>query len=221
MARWSIVLLLVLPLGCAPTLPTGVRLTSAVSEVRNDSATVTFFWQEGSCDPSGHYVIASDRGGVVAKITRGHRAVVPLTPGEHVFWTWNPSREGQMGHVSPTDVALARVRAEAGQRYFVQLAFGEWGDSGPRSVQTMYRGRIATIARRCVGSEVALLAIGASDSSFLAAERAAAALPALALEGDGGHDPDDLQEHRGLAEARFARLSREGRDLSTVEPAPK
>lgn len=221
MVRLALVLSFALPLGCAPTLPPGVRLTSAVSEVVNDSATVTFFWTQSSCDPSGHYVIASDRGGVVAKVARGHRAVVPLTPGEHVFWTWNPSREEQMGHLSATDVALARVHAEPGQRYFVELAFGEWDDSGPRTVHTMYRGRIATIARRCVGSEVALVAIGARDPSFGAAQRASEALPALALEGDGRHDPEDLQVHRTLAEARFARLRRDARDLSTVEPALK
>jgi hypothetical protein len=202
---------------CAPAIPPSTRVVTDTLRASEREATITFYWPVGSCDASGHYALAHDREGLIAKVGRATRVIEIVEPGEHVFWVWNPSRERIMEARSPTDVALTRIVTEPGGQYFVRLAFGEWDDRGPRTVVTQTRGRLGAIAQRCVGSNVALIAIGPDDPSLAGAAKEAAALPVLELDTSVPHDERDVREHRSLAEARFERLGEEGRDLAVVE----
>lgn len=214
----STTLLAITLASCAAALPPNTREVIESARPSAQEATLTFYWPIGSCDPAGHYAIAGDGRGIVARVGRGTRVTVRVEPGARTFWTWNPRLEETMGAPSPTDVALVRIDAQPGRAYLVRLAFGEWDDGGPETDDTQFAGRRRTITRRCAGSQVALVAIGADQQVAADAARVASSLRALELVNatQDAYPERDIARHRELAEARFARLRPNARALATV-----
>jgi len=184
-------------------------------------ATVVFLWPSTSCDTGGYYTLATDDGKFLGNIAAGTQLAVPLAAGDHTLLGWNGSRTEGDDAASMVSVPVLHATLEEARTYYVQLAFGEWDDKGPRQMHT-----VRTAKRVCfrIGNVMSTAMVALTPTSDFWSELPAltSELPATSSDAVAGQSWLDANQatftaHRDLAKARFEALRPRAKPLATLQ----
>ena len=208
---------------CAPYRPPFTQAVQASAPADDQQATLDFLWPTTSCDPGGYYVLATEDGRFLGTVSSGTQLRTTIPPGPAAIVGWNEPQEKARGSLTKLSVSVLHGTVSPGRTYYVELEFGEWDDRGPREFYHMQIAQPGT--RACIAPDhvmsTALVNLTPRSEGWKQLARWEIELDGLVPDRVAGQAwldarRGELEDHRNLAEERFARLRPRARKMATL-----
>jgi hypothetical protein len=208
---------------CAAYRPPFTQAVKASPPADDQQATLVFLWPTTSCDPGGYVVLATEDGRFLGTVSSGTQLHTTIPPGPAAIVGWNEPQEKARGSLTKLAVSVLHGTVSPGHTYYVELEFGEWDDRGPREAYHMQIAQPGT--RACISPDhvmsTALVNITPTSKAWKDLAQWGIELDGLVPDRVAGQAwldarRGELQDHRTMAEERFAGLRPRARRMATL-----